>query len=162
MGARITWILAFVVMVTIAAMVLLHLFVRRTRMGKAMRASAQDQRTSALMGINVNRVIALTFFIGSAMGALGGALYASVYQFALPTMGFFPGIKALIAAVLGGIGNIVGAFVGALCLGMVEALAAAYLPMGSQYRDAIAFLALIAILLIKPSGLLGSQVAQKA
>jgi branched-chain amino acid transport system permease protein len=161
-GAQVTYLQLFVVFITIVAMVLLNLFVGRTRMGRAMRASAQDKRTSALMGVNVNRVIAVTFLIGSAMGALAGGLYGAVYHFARPDMGFIPGLKAFIAAVLGGIGNIPGAFLGGLVLGMVESLAAAYLPMGSQYRDAFAFVILILLLSFKPSGLLGSDISEKA
>ena len=134
----------------------------RTRIGRAMRASAQDKGTSALMGVNVNRVIAITFLIGSAVGALAGGLYGAVYHFARPDMGFFPGLGAFIAAVLGGIGNIPGAFLGGIVLGMVESLGSAYLPMGSQYRDAFAFVILILLLSFKPNGLLGSPVSQKA
>ena len=114
--------MVFVVVVTVVAMLLLNLYVKRTRMGRAMRASAQDKNTSALMGVNVNKVIALTFLIGSAMGALAGGLYGGVYHAAWPLMGFNPGLKAFIAAVLGGIGNIPGAFLGGLLLGIIEAL----------------------------------------
>lgn len=161
-GAQVTYLQLFVVAVTVVAMVALNLFVQRTRIGRAMRASAQDKRTSALMGVNVNQVIAITFIIGSAMGALAGGLYGAVYHFARPDMGFIPGLKAFIAAVLGGIGNIPGAFVGGLVLGLIESLASAYLPMGSQYRDAFAFVILILLLSFKPSGLLGSSVSEKA
>lgn len=161
-GAQVTYLQLFVVAVTVVAMVALNLFVQRTRVGRAMRASAQDKRTSALMGVNVNQVIAITFIIGSAMGALAGGLYGAVYHFARPDMGFIPGLKAFIAAVLGGIGNIPGAFVGGLVLGLIESLASAYLPMGSQYRDAFAFVILILLLSFKPSGLLGSSVSEKA
>jgi branched-subunit amino acid ABC-type transport system permease component len=161
-GVQITYLQVFVVVVTVVVMVLLNLYVGRTRMGRAMRASAQDKRTAALMGVNVNKVIALTFLIGSALGALAGGLYGGVYHAAWPTMGFVPGLKAFIAAVLGGIGNIPGAFLGGLLLGVIEALGSAYLPMGSQYRDAFAFIILILILSFRPSGLLGSTISQKA
>ena len=161
-SVQITYFQVFVVVVTVVAMLLLNLYVKRTRMGRAMRASAQDKNTSALMGVNVNKVIALTFLIGSAMGALAGGLYGGVYHAAWPLMGFNPGLKAFIAAVLGGIGNIPGAFLGGLLLGVIEALGSAYLPMGSQYRDAFAFVILILILSFRPSGLLGSTVSQKA
>jgi branched-subunit amino acid ABC-type transport system permease component len=161
-GVEITYLQVFVMLVTVIVMLLLTAFVRRTRMGKAMRASAQDKRTSALMGVNVNKVIALTFLIGSAMGALAGGLYGGVYHAAWPLMGFTPGLKAFIAAVLGGIGNIPGAFLGGILLGVIEALGSAYLPLGSQYRDAFAFVILILILSFRPSGLLGSTVSQKA
>ena len=159
---QITHLQVFVVVVTVIVMLLLTTYVGRTRMGRAMRASAQDKRTSALMGVNVNKVIALTFLIGSALGALAGGLYGGVYHAAWPLMGFIPGLKAFIAAVLGGIGNIPGAFLGGLLLGMIEALGSAYLPMGSQYRDAFAFVILILILSFRPSGLLGSTISQKA
>src|SRR5674476_273852 len=159
-GVQITYFQVFVV--TVVAMLLLNLYVRRTRMGRAMRASAQDKSTSALMGVNVNKVIALTFLIGSAMGALAGGLYGGVYHAAWPLMGFNPGLNAFIAAVLGGIGNIPGACLGGLLLGVIEALGSADLPLGSQYRDAFAFVILILILSFRPSGLLGSTVSQKA
>jgi branched-chain amino acid transport system permease protein len=159
-GAVITYFQVFVVVVTVVAMIALNLYVNRTKMGRAMRASAQDKRTSALMGVNVNRVIAITFLIGSAMGALGGALYGSVYHFAAPQMGFAPGLKAFIAAVLGGIGNIPGAFLGGILLGIIESFGAAY--VSSRYQSAFAFVVLILILSFKPNGLLGSTISQKA
>lgn len=159
-GAQITYLQIFVVFITVLAMGLLNFFVTRTRLGRAMRAAAQDKPTSALMGVNVNRVIALTFLIGSAMGALAGGLYGAVYHFARPDMGFVPGLKAFIAAVLGGIGNIPGAFLGGIVLGMVESLGAAY--VSSQYRDAFAFVILILILSFKPSGILGTHISEKA
>ena len=159
-GATITYIQVFVVVVTVVVMIALNLFVSRTRMGRAMRASAQDKRTSALMGVNVNRVVAITFLIGSAMGALAGGLYGAVYHFAAPQMGFTPGLKAFIAAVLGGIGNIPGAFLGGILLGMIEQFGSAYIS--SSYRDALAFIVLILLLAFKPSGLLGSTISQKA
>jgi branched-chain amino acid transport system permease protein len=161
-GAQITYLQVFVLCMTVVVMIGLTMFVKHTRLGRAMRASAQDKQTSALMGVNVNRVIALTFLIGSAIGALAGSLYGAVYSFARPDMGFIPGLKAFIAAVLGGIGNIPGAFLGGIVLGMAESLGAAYLPMGSQYRDAFAFVILILLLTFKPSGLLGSPISEKA
>jgi len=159
-GAILTYFQVFVVGVTVIAMIALNLFVNRTKMGRAMRASAQDKRTSALMGVNVNRVIMITFLIGSAMGALGGALYGSVYHFAAPQMGFAPGLKAFIAAVLGGIGNIPGAFLGGVLLGIIESFGAAY--VSSRYQSAFAFVVLILLLSFKPTGLLGSTISQKA
>ncbi len=159
LGAQITYLQIFVVLITVGAMALLSFFVNRTRLPGY--ASAQDKSTSAPMGVNVNGIIALTFLLGSAMGALGGTLYGAVYHFARPDMGFVPGLKAFIAAVLGGIGNIPGAFLGGLMLGMVESLGAAYIPGGSKYRDAIAFVILILLLWFKPTGLLGSPVSDK-
>jgi branched-chain amino acid transport system permease protein len=161
-GVQVTYTQVMVVVITVVVMVALSQYVKRTRMGKAMRASAQDKRTAALMGVNVNMVIAVTFLIGSAMGALAGSLYGAVYNAAWPLMGFVPGLKAFIAAVLGGIGNIFGAFLGGILLGVIEALGSAYLPMGSRYRDAFAFVILILILSFKPTGLLGSPISQKA
>jgi len=159
-NAQITYLQIFVVAVTVAAMLILNFFVQRTRIGRAMRAAAQDKSTSALMGVNVNRVIAITFIIGSAMGALAGGMYGAIYHFAKPDMGFIPGLKAFIAAVLGGIGNIPGAFLGGITLGVIESLGSAYIS--SEYRDAFAFVILILLLIFKPSGLLGSHISEKA
>jgi len=159
-NAQITYLQIFVVAVTVAAMLILNFFVQRTRIGRAMRAAAQDKSTSALMGVNVNRVIAITFIIGSAMGALAGGMYGAIYHFAKPDMGFIPGLKAFIAAVLGGIGNIPGAFLGGITLGVIESLGSAYIS--SSYRDAFAFVILILLLVFKPSGLLGSHISEKA
>jgi len=159
-NAQITYLQIFVVAVTVLAMLILNFFVQRTRIGRAMRAAAQDKSTSALMGVNVNRVIAITFIIGSAMGALAGGMYGAIYHFAKPDMGFIPGLKAFIAAVLGGIGNIPGAFLGGITLGVIESLGSAYIS--SSYRDAFAFVILILLLVFKPSGLLGSHISEKA
>ena len=159
-NAQITYLQIFVVAVTVLAMLILNFFVQRTRIGRAMRAAAQDKSTSALMGVNVNRVIAITFIIGSAMGALAGGMYGAIYHFAKPDMGFIPGLKAFIAAVLGGIGNIPGAFLGGITLGVIESLGSAYIS--SEYRDAFAFVILILLLIFKPSGLLGSHISEKA
>ena len=143
------------------AMIGLHLYVTRTRMGRAMRAAAQDLRTAALMGIPVNRVISRAFVIGSMLAGLAGIFYAAVYQFANPYMGFAPGLKALVAAVLGGIGNVPGAMLGGIVLGFAETLGAAYLPNGSAYRDAIAFGILILLLFFRPQGLLGTRLPDR-
>ena len=146
----------------------LNYLVNATRLGKAIRSVAQDQRTSSLMGINVNRIIAITFLIGGALGGAAGVLYAFKFTRADPYMGFFPGLKAFTAAVLGGIGNITGAMLGGIVLGILESFAAAYLTfftngaMGAEYKDIVAFGILILILVFRPSGLLGSKVAQKA
>ena len=113
------------------------------------------------MGINTNRIISFTFVLGSCLAAVGGILYALTYPKVDALMGLLPGVKAFIAAVFGGIGNITGAVVGGLVLGLVEALVIGYVPGGSQYKDGIAFVILIAILLVNPSGLFGRHVVEK-
>ncbi|MCL6517467.1 branched-chain amino acid ABC transporter permease [Alicyclobacillus sp.] len=145
----------------------LDLFVRRTRWGTAMRAVAQDKDTAALMSINVNRVIALTFFMGSALGGATGVLFAQQYGTIDPYIGFILGLKAFTAAVLGGIGNIRGAMFGGFVLGILEMFASAELGpltggvLGAEYKDVFAFLILIAVLLFKPEGLFGQAVKEK-
>jgi len=114
------------------------------------------------MGISVDRVIVWTFLIGSALAGLAGILYASKYQFVDPTMGFVPSLKALVAAVVGGIGNVPGAFVGGILIGLIEALAGGYIPGGSAWRDVIVFVALGAMLWIRPQGLFGVRVVERA
>ncbi|HSD51963.1 MAG TPA: branched-chain amino acid ABC transporter permease [Candidatus Methylomirabilis sp.] len=142
--------------------------VNRTKIGKAIRAVAEDQATASLMGINVNRIIAVTFFIGGAMGGAAGVLFGVQYSLINPYTGFIPGIKAFTAAVLGGIGNIPGAMVGGIVLGMLEAASASYLSLltggafGAEYKDILAFSILIVILIFRPRGLLGEVVTEKA
>jgi len=154
----------FTALLTLAA---LHLFVNRTRMGTAIRAVAQDPDTASLMGIPVNRVIALTFFVGGAMGGLAGVLFGLHYSLVNPYSGFFPGLKAFTAAVLGGIGNIPGAMLGGMVLGLLEAFAASYLSIltdgafGAEYKDVFAFLVLIVILIFRPKGLLGEKLREE-
>jgi branched-chain amino acid transport system permease protein len=144
----------------------LHLFVNRTRIGTAIRAVAQDPDTASLMGVPVNRVIALTFFVGGALGGLAGVLFGLHYSLVNPYSGFIPGMKAFTAAVLGGIGNIPGAMVGGMLLGLLEAFAASYLSLltdgafGAEYKDVVAFLVLILILILRPKGLLGETVRE--
>jgi branched-chain amino acid transport system permease protein len=145
--------------VTVLLMAGLTAFVRRTRTGKAMRAVAHNPDAARLMGINVNFVISLTFAIGSALAAAGGVLVSLNQPSIDPLMGLMVGIKAFVAAVLGGIGNIPGAVLGGLILGLAETFVAGY--GSSTYRDAIAFLILIVILLWKPEGLLGKRQAEK-
>jgi branched-chain amino acid transport system permease protein len=146
----------------------LHLLVNRTKLGKAIRAVAEDQATASLMGINVNRMISLTFLIGGAMGGAAGVLFGVQYSLINPYTGFIPGLKAFTAAVLGGIGNIPGAMVGGLVLGLLEAFAASYLSLltggafGAEYKDIFAFSALILILIFRPKGLLGEVVRERA
>jgi branched-chain amino acid transport system permease protein len=153
-----------VVMIMLAGLIYL---VNYTNLGRGIRAVAQDQATSSLMGINVSNIIVLTFFIGGALGGVAGVLYALKYGVASPVMGFIPGLKAFTAAVLGGIGSIPGAVVGGLLLGLLETLAGTYLPLmtneqiGTEYKDIVAFGLLIVILIFKPAGLLGKAVAEK-
>jgi branched-chain amino acid transport system permease protein len=154
----------FTAVLTLAA---LYLFVNRTRIGTAIRAVAQDPNTASLMGIPVNRVIALTFFVGGAMGGLAGVLFGLHYSLVNPYTGFVPGLKAFTAAVLGGIGNIPGAMLGGMVLGILEAFAASYLSIltggsfGAEYKDVFAFVVLIFLLIFRPKGLLGEKVREE-
>jgi branched-chain amino acid transport system permease protein len=156
-----------VIVTALVSLAALHLFVNRTRLGTAIRAVAQDPDTASLMGIPVNRVIALTFFVGGAMGGLAGVLFGLHYSLVNPYSGFFPGLKAFTAAVLGGIGNIPGAMLGGMVLGMLEAFAASYLSIltdgafGAEYKDVFAFVVLILILILRPKGLLGEKVREE-
>jgi branched-chain amino acid transport system permease protein len=144
----------------------LYLFVHRTKLGMAIRAVAQDPDTASLMGVPVKRVIALTFFVGGALGGLAGVLFGIHYSLVNPYSGFIPGMKAFTAAVLGGIGNIPGAMLGGMMLGLLEAFAASYLSLmtdgafGAEYKDVVAFLVLILILIFRPRGLLGETVRE--
>lgn len=147
--------------VALAAMAILWLVVQRTPIGRAMRATAQDPDAAVLQGIDIDRVIVVTFLIGSAFAALAGVLYGANFRFAQPAMGFLPGLKGLIAAVLGGIGNIPGAFLGGMVLGMAESLGAGLIPGGAPYRDAIAFAVLGAMLWFRPQGLLGARLRER-
>jgi len=146
----------------------LHLVVNKTKVGKAIRAVAEDQATASLMGINVNRIISITFLIGGAMGGAAGVLFGVQYSLITPYSGFIPGLKAFTAAVLGGIGNIPGAMMGGLVLGLLEAFAASYLSLltggafGAEYKDIFAFSILILILIFRPKGLLGEIVRERA
>jgi branched-chain amino acid transport system permease protein len=152
---------ALVFGLTLLIMLALSYMVLKTRTGLALRAVSYRFDTAALMGINIDRIISFTFVLGSCLAAVAGLLFAEKYPSVDPLMGLLPGIKAFIAAVFGGIGNIAGAVIGALVLGMVEVMIVAYLPGGSQYKDGVAFVILIAILLVKPSGLLGKNVVEK-
>ena len=154
-GIYVTLVELLVVVVAVATMIGLPLLVYRTRFGRAMRATASDTDASYIVGIPVNRVIALTFAIGSGLAALAGILYCLAYGFAHPTMGFLPSLKALIAAVLGGIGSIPGAALGGVLLALVETFGAGYLPSGSAYKDAIGFGILVLLLYFRPQGILG-------
>lgn len=140
-------------------MVGLVTFINKTRIGQAMLAVAEDRGAAALMGINVNRTISITFAIGSALAAIAGALLCSTYPSLNPYTGSMPGIKAFTAAVFGGIGSIPGAFIGGIILGVVENLSKAYIS--SQLSDAIVFGVLIVILLVRPTGILGKKISEK-
>ena len=157
--------------VTAAALLMLwglYSLVNKTKIGKAIRAVAEDQSAASLMGINVNRIISLTFLIGGAMGGGAGVLFGVQYSLINPYTGFIPGLKAFTAAVLGGIGNIPGAMLGGLVLGILESFAASYLSLltggafGAEYKDILAFSILILILIFRPKGLLGEVVRERA
>jgi len=146
----------------------LILLVNKTRLGRAMRATAENPRIAGLMGVNSNQVIAATFAIGASLAAVAGVLVALNYNIAQFSMGFIPGLKAFTAAVLGGIGNLAGAMVGGLLLGLIESLGAGYIGdltggfLGSHYQDIFAFVVLIVVLVFRPSGLMGERVADRA
>ncbi len=156
-----------VIATALAMLAGLYLFVNKTRLGTAIRAVAQDPDAAALMGIPVNRIISLTFFVGGAMGGVAGVLFGLHYSLVNPYTGFVPGLKAFTAAVLGGIGNIPGAVLGGLVLGLMEAFAASYLGIltdgafGAEYKDVFAFVVLISILIFRPKGLLGEKVREE-
>jgi branched-chain amino acid transport system permease protein len=156
------------VVVTVVMLVGLNYLVNGTKIGKAIRAVAQDRPSASLMGINVNMIISITFLIGGALGGAAGVLFAIKATRLDPFIGFFPGLKAFTAAVLGGIGNLTGALLGGLILGLLESFGASYLSIftngafGAEYKDILAFGVLIIMLIIRPSGLLGQTVAQKA
>jgi len=157
-----------VVIIVVAAtimLVLLNYFVNGTKIGRGIRAVSQDQATAGLMGINVNLMIAITFFIGGAFGGGAGALFGLNAGTVTPYVGFIPGLKAFTAAVLGGIGNVTGALLGGLMLGMVESFlngTLAYFPaLGQRYTDIFTFSVLILILIFRPNGLLGERVDEK-
>lgn len=145
--------------VSVLVMICLTLFTGKTKMGKAMRAVAEDRDAAQLMGINVNRTISVTFAIGSALAAVAGVLLCSTVPTLQPTTGSMPGIRAFTAAVFGGIGSIPGAMIGGVVLGLIETFSKAYIS--TQFSDAIVFLVLIIILLVKPAGLLGKRIQEK-
>jgi branched-chain amino acid transport system permease protein len=160
---------SIVVIVCSVAMLLgLHTIVNRTKVGTAIRAVAEDQAAASLMGVNVNRIISITFLIGGAMGGAAGVMFGVQYGLVNPYSGFIPGLKAFTAAVLGGIGNMYGAMAGGLVLGLLESFAASYMSLltngafGAEYKDIFAFSMLIIILIFRPRGLLGEVVRERA
>ncbi len=144
-----------VIVVSVILMLLLNYIINYTKTGKSMRAVSHDMGAASLMGISVNKTIAITFVIGSVLAGAGGVLYATAYPQIDPMMGYIPGLKAFVAAVLGGIGSVPGAMVGGVILGIAETMTKAYIS--SQYADAISYCILIVILLVKPAGLLGKK-----
>ncbi len=168
LGATITDVQILILLLTTAIMAGLVLLVKRTNLGRAMRAVAQSRPVAQLMGVNVNQVVSATFIIGSALAAVAGVMVAANYGQAHYYMGFMLGLKAFSAAVLGGIGNIAGAMLGGLLLGVIESLGAGYIGditggfLGSHYQDVFAFFVLILVLVFRPSGLLGDKGVERA
>ena len=167
-GATVNDLQIFIVALAVAIMGGLLLLVHRTRLGRAMRATAQNPEIAGLMGVNAHTVISITFVIGSALAAVAGMMVGAYYGVAHYFMGFMLGLKAFTAAVLGGIGNLGGAMLGGLLLGVIESLAAGYIGpltggfLGSHYQDVFAFLVLILVLVFRPSGLLGERLTDRA
>ena len=157
-----------VIVSAVLMLVALNYLVNATKIGKAIRAVAQDHPTASLMGIDVNRIISLTFLVGGMLGGAAGVLYALKFTRIDAFVGFFPGLKAFTAAVLGGIGNMTGALLGGIVLGMLETYAGSYMGVftmgaaGTEYKDIFAFSILILVLIFRPQGLMGANVAQKA
>jgi branched-chain amino acid transport system permease protein len=164
-GVRISLKDTFVIGVCLIIMVALTLFVQRTKLGKAMRATAQDYDTSSIMGINVNATISLTFFIGAMLAGAAGIIYGIYFGSVWFVQGYQAGLKAFTSAVLGGIGNIPGAMLGGLLIGLIEAMSDQYggcIGLGTRWTSAVVFAVLILILVFRPSGILGQQVPEKA
>ena len=168
LGAQLTPIKIAIVVISTVVLIGLWILVNKTRLGRAMRATAQNPQVAILMGVNINHVISSTFILGSALAALAGTMVGANYGQADPYMGFLLGLKAFSAAVLGGIGNLQCAVLGGLLLGLIESLGAGYIGnltggfLGSNYQDIFAFVVLILVLVLRPSGLLGERVAERA
>ncbi len=167
-GAVINTTQIVILVVTVVALASLMFLVNKTRLGRAMRATAENPRVAGLMGVRPDTVISATFVIGAVLAALAGVMYAANYGSVTHTMGFLPGLKAFTAAVFGGIGNLAGAMVGGVLLGLIESFGAGYIGaltggvLGSHYSDIFAFIVLILILTLRPQGLLGERVADRA
>jgi branched-chain amino acid transport system permease protein len=167
-GAVISPTQVMILAVTAVSLAVLMWLVNYTKLGRAMRATAENPRVAGLMGVKPDMVISATFIIGAVLAAIAGVMYASNYGTAQHAMGFLPGLKAFTAAVFGGIGNLAGAVVGAILLGLIESIGAGYIGdltggvLGSHYSDIFAFIVLIVVLTLRPSGLLGERVADRA
>ncbi|MGD2141076.1 MAG: branched-chain amino acid ABC transporter permease [Burkholderiales bacterium] len=167
-GANITDLQIVIIVVSAALMAGLLMLVHFTRLGRAMRATSESKTIAGLMGVNVNKIISATFVIGAALGAVAGVLVAANYSVAHYSMGFMLGLKAFTAAVLGGIGNLGGAVLGGLLLGLIESIGAGYIGditggfLGSHYQDVFAFLVLILVLVFRPTGIMGERVSERA
>jgi branched-chain amino acid transport system permease protein len=167
-GAQFTDLQAYIFLLACAIMGGLLWFIKSSRVGRAMRATEQNPDIAGLMGVDTNRIIAFTFLLGSAIGAIAGVMVVLYYGLGHYFMGFMLGLKAFTAAVLGGIGNVAGAMLGGLLLGVIESLASGYIGdltggvLGSNYRDVFAFLVLIGVLVLRPGGLMGQQVSERA
>lgn len=167
-GAVINTVQILILVITAVTLAGLMYLVNYTKLGRAMRATAENPRVAGLMGVRPDMVISATFIIGAALAAIAGVMWAANYGSASHTMGFLPGLKAFTAAVFGGIGNLAGAMVGGVSLGLIEALGAGYIGaltggvLGSHYQDIFAFIVLILVLTLRPSGLLGERVADRA
>ena len=167
-GASITDLQIIIIVVSAGLMAGLLLLVNFTRLGRAMRATSENKTIAGLMGVNVNKIISATFVIGAALGAVAGVLVAANYSIAHYSMGFMLGLKAFTAAVLGGIGNLGGAVLGGLLLGLIESIGAGYIGdltggfLGSHYQDVFAFVVLILVLVFRPTGIMGERVGERA
>ena len=167
-GATITGLQVAIIAIAALMMIGLTLLIQRTRLGRAMRATSENPSIAQLMGVNINQIISFTFVIGSALAAVAGLMVSANYSIAHYYMGFMLGLKAFTAAVLGGIGNIAGAMLGGILLGIIESLGAGYIGdltggfLGSHYQDIFAFFVLICVLIFRPSGLMGEKMAERA
>ena len=158
-GVYLSYVSVVTILVSVASMVVLTFLVQKTKLGKAMRAVSEDMGAAQLMGISLNRTISFTFAVGSALAGIGSVLYICAYGQASPTMGSMLGLKAFVAAVLGGIGSIPGAMIGGFVIGLLEALVTA---VGlSTWKDGVVFAVLIVVLLVKPTGILGRKITEK-
>jgi branched-chain amino acid transport system permease protein len=160
-GVTIGWASVIIIGTAVGLMIALHQFIQRTRIGRAMRATAQDRDAARLMGIDINRTIAVTFFLGSALAASGGIIYGFYFQTIKFDLGFRSGLIAFTAAVFGGIGNVIGASLGGFIIGLILAFTSGLIKGGLQWADVVVFSILIAVLVFRPTGLLGMRVPEK-